>query len=218
MSCISPKKLEAVIRTVMPSCLNPAVWAIYLGEATAMYEIDVDDRLDDFLAQLAVESAELNRTTENLSYSADRLMAVWPKRFPTLDAAAPYARNPQALANYVYGGRGGNTDPGDGWRYRGRGLIQITFKDNYRQAGDRLGIDLVANPERLEEPRLAALSAAAYWKDHGLNELAEARLGDNARADFLTITKAINGGTEALEKRQMYWTRARLALGLTGVV
>lgn len=218
MSCPSPQKLEAVIRTVMPTCRDPGIWSRYLGEATAMFGITEDDRLDDFLAQIAVESGEMNHTEENLNYSADRLVAVWPKRFPIRAAALPYANNPQLLANRVYGGRFGNTGPDDGWLYRGSGLIQTTFKDNYLKAGIALGIDLVAHPELLRQPRWAALSAAAYWKDRGLSRLAEAQPGDNAQADFLTITKAINAAAEGLTRRQMYWTRARTALGLARVM
>lgn len=218
MTCVSPQKLEAVIRTVMPLCKEPALWSRYIGEATAMYGISEADRLDDFLAQIAVESAELNRTEENLNYSAERLMAVWPKRFPTLADAQRCAHNPQRLADTVYDGRMGN-QPGEGFKYRGRGLIQVTGRDNYvRMAILLQDASIPIAPERLREPRWAALSAAAYWKDRGLNELAEARAGDNPVADFTSITRAIQGGTEALEKRQLYWTRARTALGLAGVM
>jgi putative chitinase len=214
---LPPAKLEAVIRTVMPACKEPSLWSRYLGEATATFSITSADRLDDFLAQIAVESMELNRLTENLNYSAERLMAVWPKRFPTLQDAQRCAHNPQALAEKVYGGRMGN-QPGEGYLYRGRGLIQITGRDNYVRIGILLGdASIPIAPERLQEPRWAALSAAAYWKDRGLNELAEARAGDNAKADFLTITKAVNGGAHGLEQRQLYWTRARTALGLARV-
>lgn len=207
-------KLDAIIRTVMPNCKDPSLWALHLGYAMDSNSITSDDRMDDFLAQLAVESQELNRTSENLNYSAERLRAVWPKRFPTDADAVRCAHNPERLANEVYGGRMGNIAPGDGWLYRGRGLIQITGKDNYRRMSELMGMDLVSQPDKLAEPHYAAYSAAAYWKDRGLNELADA---GNDKADFVSITRAINGGTEGLDKRQLYWTRARTALGLSGL-
>lgn len=212
---IQPDKLQAVIRVVMPACKDPALWTQHLGNAMTRSFIDTPERMDDFLAQIAVESGEMNHTAENLNYTADRLMVVWPKRFPTAIEAILCANNPRALANTVYGGRMGNTLPDDGWKYRGRGLIQITGKAQYVVMAGLLGLpSLVDAPDWLETPRLAAMSAAAYWANRHLNELADA---GNDAADFITITKAINGGTEGLNKRQLYWTRARTALGLARV-
>lgn len=205
---ITQTQLQTVITAVMPSCREPFNWAIYLHDAMQFFGITADERVDDFLAQIAVESRELNTLTENLSYSADRLMEVWPKRFPTPADADRCAHNPQALAEKVYGGRLGNTNPGDGWRYRGRGLIMVTFADNYRHIGQLLGYDLLATPQVLETPHFAAMSAAAYWKDRGLNALAEAN-------DVVSITRLIQGGHEGLTKRQAYKVEARKALGLS---
>ncbi len=118
---------EDQLKAVMPRC-NAANWAVPLSVAMERFAIDTPQRMAAFLAQVAHESAETACLEENLNYSARRLMAVWPKRFPTLAEAQPYARNPQNLANRVYSGRGGNGDAasGDGWRYRGRGLFQLT--------------------------------------------------------------------------------------------
>jgi putative chitinase len=103
--------------------------------------------------------AALVPKAENLTYlSAARIRAVWPTRFKTIEAAKPYVRNPQALANKVYGGRLGNSAPNDGWNYRGRGYPQTTGKENYQESGELVGVDLVAAPERMLEPRIAAVT------------------------------------------------------------
>ena len=99
-------------------------------------------RAEHFLAQVLHESGGLLRLVENLNYTAERLVEVWPSRFPTLEAAEPFAHNAHALANQVYGGRMGNTDPEDGWRYLGRGLLQLTGRASYTKVGAALGIDL----------------------------------------------------------------------------
>jgi putative chitinase len=121
------------------------------------------------LAQVGHESGGLQRVEENLNYSAQRLMAVWPTRFPTLQTAAAYANNPERLANMVYGGRMGNGDAlsGDGWRYRGRGPLQITGADNYRRAGAAIGRPLLQRPELLLEPAVGAEVAAWHFVDCG---------------------------------------------------
>lgn len=126
------------------------------------------------------------------------MLKVWPKRFPTPEKAAEYERNPEKLANYVYASRLGNGDTtsGDGWRFRGRGLIQVTGRGNYRSVRSGIGLDLEASPELLEQSEAAALSAAFFWKSHGLNELADDRNDDNDDEDFVTITVRINGGKE----------------------
>ncbi|MGE0803595.1 MAG: glycoside hydrolase family 19 protein, partial [Lautropia sp.] len=190
-----------------------------LAIAMTLYHIDDPDAVAVFLAQIAVESMEMNRLDENLNYSAERLMAVWPKRFPTLALAEPFARNPQALANSVYASRMGNGPPqsGDGWKYRGRGLKMVTGKDNYRATGDALGMPLLDEPDLLCEKRAAAQSAAYFWfsRPHNLNAIADDLPDDDDDADFATVTKIINGGHTGLAQRRVYWTRARKALGLT---
>lgn len=204
------------LKTAMPLC-DTEKWLAPLNNAMDRFEISTPDRAAAFLAQLAHESAETTRLTEGLSYStADRLCKVWPKRFPTPESAQPYVRNPQGLANFVYANRGGNGDAtsGDGYRYRGRGLFQLTFRDNYRMAGDALNLPLVANPDLVATPDVAALTAAHYWQQRGLNTLADHQPGDDDVKDFEQISIRINGGRVGLPDRKKYWARAQAALGI----
>ncbi|KAF0250183.1 MAG: putative chitinase, partial [bacterium] len=154
---------------------------------------------------------ELMVLVENLNYSAKRLMQVWPKRFPTLQKAMQYEHNPEKLANFVYANRigNGNEASGDGWEFRGRGVIQMTGRGNYKAIGKALTLDLEKNPENLEDPKYAALSAAYFWQSHGLNELADNRVNDNDDEDFITISIRINGGKVGLKERIKLWTLAK---------
>lgn len=152
-----------------------------------------ESELDDFLGQILHESGMLERVEENLSYSAERLMSVWPSRFPTLEAAAPYARNPALLADKVYGGRMGNTQQaGDGWRYRGRGLMQITGRENYRRTGAALGVDLEGDPDQLAQPKMALRASIAWW---------ERNIPDAVMGDLVNVTRRVNGGTNGIQHR-----------------
>lgn len=184
-----------------------AIWHEPLLEAMRRYGITNARRQAHFLAQILHESGGLARLEENLYYSAKRLTQVWPHRFPTLEAALPYAENPQKLANKVYADRLGNGDEasGDGWRYRGRGPIQITGRSNYAALSQRLGIDFVSDPDLLLEPRYGALSAGDYWDRRGVNLAADA---DN----LVRVTRLINGGLHGLEQRRQWLTRAKEAL------
>lgn len=151
------------------------------------------DEIPDFLGQILHESALLDRVVESLTYTtAARIRAVWPSRFPTEAHAAPLVRQPQALAEAVYGGRMGNIRPGDGWRFRGRGLLQVTGRDNYRVVGQALGIDLEADPDRLAEPVWALRASIAWWE----RNIPDAIIGDVQR-----ITRRVNGGTHGLDDR-----------------
>lgn len=171
-----------------------AIWSEVFADVITDTSFNQGDlELDDFLGQILHESAMLTSFAENLSYSAERLCAVWPKRFPTLDAARPYARNPEALANRVYGGRLGNTQPGDGWRYRGRAPIQITGRANYARVGALMGVDLVNHPELLEQPRIALQACVRWWEDAITDDL----LGDPEK-----VTKRVNGGLIGLADRE----------------
>lgn len=152
-----------------------------------------DAEIDDFLGQVLHESAGLERMQEGLSYSEERLTAIWPSRFPTKADARPFARNPEALANRVYSGRMGNTEPGDGWRYRGRGPIQLTGKSNYSAVGDLIGQDLVSLPELMEQPRYALEATIAWWED---------RIPDGMLGDPEKITRRVNGGLIGLADRE----------------
>lgn len=208
---------ESQLVSIMPVCHDAPGWCAPLNSAMARFEIaDNAYRVAAFLAQCAHESQELNRLVENLNYSAAALMRTWPKRFPTLGGAEAYARQPERIANRVYAGRLGNGDEpsGDGWRYRGRGLIQVTGRGTYRETGAALALPLAAQPELLEQAANAALSAAWFWKSHLLNPLADHHSTDIDDADFVTITTKINGGKIGLAARRAFWVKARVALGI----
>lgn len=148
------------------------------------------EEMDDWLSQVLHESAMLERTVENLNYSAPRMMAVWPRRFPTLASAQPFAFKPEALANYVYGGRMGNTQPGDGWRCIGRGLIMVTGADAYRKLGAAMGLPLYEQPELLEQRDIALKAAIVWW---------EGNVPDAFEGQPVKIRQAVNGGTIGLD-------------------
>lgn len=205
------------LQQIVPRCADPQVWSQALNATMALHGIEGADRIAAFIAQLAHESGGFRRLSENLTYtSAARICAVWPKRFADEDSARPFVRNPEALANRVYANRLGNgtAGSGDGWRYRGRGLLQITGRANYDEAGRALGLALLQEPDRLLEPVNAARSAAWFWQTRGLNALADDRSDDDDDGDFVSITKIINGGTTGLSERRRYWAQARRTLGL----
>jgi len=163
-----------------------------------------------FMAQMDHESGGFRNTQENLNYSAEGLMKTFPKYYKNIADAQKDARNPEAIANKVYGGRMGNTQAGDGFKFRGRGAIQLTGKDNYAAASKDLGIDLLGNPDLAADPAVAAKVATWYWKKN--------KLGDAARqGDVTAVTKKINGGTNGLADRQKKY-QAYLAAANTGKV
>lgn len=164
------------------------------------YEINTPTRVAAFLAQCGHESADFTIVQENLNYSAKGLQATWPKRFVTLAEAALHERNPEKIANKVYANRLGNGDEasGDGWRYRGRGAIQLTGKENYLAFGKFVGKSLEETVAYLETLPGAIESACWFWKRNNLNVLADAK-------DIDTATKRINGGTiGSLERRARF--------------
>ena len=165
-------------------------WLERVSSACAVYTISYGPRLAAFLAQVGHESDSFRRTVENLNYSEQSLRKVFGRYFPTDESAQLYARNPEKIANRVYANRMGNgpEESGEGWKYRGRGLIQLTGKENVRGFSLHFYSDerLVTNPDRLAD-NLAAMSAGWFWQVHALNVLAD-------KGDFEGITKAINGG------------------------
>ena len=175
-----------------------------LNTAMSRYQIVGAKRIAAFIAQVGHESGHLTRLVENLNYSTDALRKTWPSRFD-VDLASAVARKPEQIANIAYGNRMGNTAPGDGWKYRGRGLIQITGKNNYRACGEALGLDLVTQPELLEKPQHACMSAAWFWATNGLNALADAGKLD-------AITQRINGGQTGAADRLALHVRAMKVL------
>jgi len=183
-------------------------WAPALSAAAERFDISTPARLAAFIAQTAHESANFKRLVENLNYSAEGLRKTWPSRFDA-ETAAAYARQPERIANRVYANRIGNGDEasGDGWRFRGRGPIQITGRENYHKCGAALGLPLLIRPQLLEERDAGALSAAWFWATHGCNGIADT-------GDFTALTKRINGGTHGLQDRTRIWSRAKAALGV----
>ncbi|HIE1735584.1 glycoside hydrolase family 19 protein [Pseudomonas aeruginosa] len=183
-----------------------------LNVAMERFGITSPVRVAAFLAQVGHESSQLTRLMENLNYSARGLAATWPSRYLGADGqpnalAQGLARKPRAIANNAYASRNGNGDEasGDGWCYRGRGLLQITGRSNYRAAGAGLGQPLEQEPELLEQPEWAAISAAWWWSTHGLNELAD-------RGEFAAITRRINGGLNGQADRLALWEKAKAVL------
>lgn len=208
MLTLTPELMRAAT-----GCTPPAAqtWARPLSEAARKFSIVTAARVADFLAQIGHESAGFSRTVESLHYTAERIVQVWPHRFRSVADARLYAQNPRGLANTVYGGRLGNTQGDDGWRFIGRGLLQVTGRANYADVTELLrgaGIecpDFTQEPSALAEPKWAALSAAAWWQHQGLNELAD-------RGEFTKQTIRINGGKNGLDDRNRRRELARAAL------
>ena len=176
------------------------VFVPVLNTAMSRYQIVGLKRVAAFIAQVGHESGHLTRLVENLNYSADALRRNWPNRF-NVELASAVARKPEQIANIAYGNRMGNTSTGDGWKYRGRGLIQITVRANYKACGEALGLDLINHPELLEKPQHACMSAAWFWATKGLSTLAD-------EGKFETITRRINGGLNGMADRHMLYARA----------
>lgn len=171
-----------------------------LNETFEHFEIDTPKRMAMFIAQTAHESGNFAATQENLNYSAKGLTGTFKKYFPTEAAATPYARIPEKIANKVYSNRMGNgpESSGDGWKYRGRGVIQLTGKDNYTACGKALDLDFVNDPDQVAQNPAAVLSAGWYWNTRRLNDWAD-------KGDVLTVTKRINGGTIGLADRKKHY-------------
>lgn len=194
-------------RILVASQVKPLVaaeWSTVFAEVVMPGSFSLGDQeIDDFLGQVLHESCGLTRLSENLNYSAERLCVIWPSRFPTLESAQPFARNPEALANKVYGKRMGNARPGDGWRYRGRGPIQLTGYENYLIVGDLIGQDLTVVPELMEQPRYALDATIAWWED---------RIPDYMIGDPERVSRRVNGGLIGLAEREELTEHARRAL------
>ena len=180
------------------------VLADHAAKEFPLYGITSPLRIAHWLGQFAHESGGFTKFEEGLSYSAERLVAVWPGRFPNVKSALPYARNSEALANKVYMFRMGNDEAGDGWRYRGRGP-QITGKENYAAAAKRTSLPLVAHPEMAADPANFVLLACDYWQSRGCNAAAD---DDN----LVLVTKRINGGSIGLSERRQLVLKAKRLL------
>jgi len=182
-------------------------WAEALNKILPDYEIDTPQRVAAFIAQSAHESGNFTALHENLNYRPETLRKIFPKYF-TDASAAQFAHNPEAIANRVYANRMGNGDEasGDGFRYCGRGLIQLTGKSNYQAFADSLEMDIDAVPEFLQTFEGAIQSACWFWESNNLNQYADT-------GDILTMTKRINGGTIGLEDRKKHYEHALHVFG-----
>ena len=198
-------------------------WARAVSLACQEFGIDTAQRIAGFLSQCAHESGGFERLQENLNYSADGMAGIWPRRFAVLGPdkkpikkdgknqpnkfALALHRKPEMIANVVYSGRMGNgpTESGEGWKYRGRGLKQLTGKDNHRACSEGLGVDLVENPDLLLEPIYAARSAAWFWSANKCNVFADT-------GDIEGLTKRINGGLIGIDDRKKRYASAMRSL------
>ncbi len=204
MKRIAPEWNDILVQCqVKPT--TAAIWSEIFAAAIAQDTFSAgDSEVDDFLGQVLHESAMLERLEENLNYSAERLTQVWPNRFPTVQDAQPFARNAEALANNVYHHRLGNSERGDGWRFRGRGLIQVTGKSNYAAVARLTGIDCLNNPDLLSQPLPALMSAVAWW---------EGNVPDEVMGNISKVTRRVNGGEIGLAHRLALTQAAGEALG-----
>lgn len=173
-----------------------ADWVDPLNETFERFGIVTHNQQAMFIGQCSHECGNFRLLEENLNYKAATLMKLWPKRFPTLEKANEYSGNPKKIANSVYSSRMGNRDEnsGDGFRFRGRGIIQLTGHSSYFHCGKALGVDFVGNPDLVSSPKYAALSGGWFWSTHNLNSPADA-------LDYTKVTKIINGGTIGLDDR-----------------
>lgn len=196
---MTPEQLKAIL----PRCNNPREWAPLLSDILPIYGFKTNHCIAMFLAQTGHESAHYNTLEENLNYSRDGLRKVFSKYFPNDDFAAKYARQPEKIANRVYANRMGNGDErsGDGWLYRGRGILQITGKSNYTYCSRYLFGDerLVTDPSLLLEPEYAIKSACWFWNVNELNIKC---------SDVVLTTRIINGGKHGLQDRTNLYEKA----------
>ena len=190
------------LKKIIPTNKEPEAWLEVLVEVLPEYGIDTTKRLAGFLAQTAHESADYKLLEENLNYSAEGLVKTWPRRFD-IATARTYARKPEKIANKVYADRMGNGDEasGDGWYFRGRGIKQLTGRDNYTAFGKSVGMTAEKAAEYCATKKGAVESAAWFWKTNNLSRFADA-------GDIVGLTKAINGGTIGIDDRKKRYTNA----------
>lgn len=191
----------------------------YINASLDLADASTPERVVLYLTHTLYETAGLHFFEERMSYSAEGLCKTWPHRFPTLEFAAPFAHNPEKLANRVYADRLGNGDEasGDGWKFRGRGSLQITGFKNYSDCRRFLGIDLLSNPELAVYPQYAFRVGAWFWRANGLNAHADARdLHESARIfhDLRDTTQIVNGSLATVPARQLVLGRVLAALGV----
>jgi putative chitinase len=199
---------EKQLAQLIPGNKYVAQWCHALNTILPDYGIDTNKRVAAFIAQCAHESGNFRFLRENLNYKAESLTKTFKKYFPTLEAAQPYAKKPEKIANKVYANRMGNGDEasGDGFRYLGRGLIQLTGKENYSWFAASLEIPVEDVAEYLSTFEGAVQSACWFWETNNLNKWADS-------GDIVTLSKRINGGTIGLEDRIKHYNHALHVLG-----
>ena len=193
---------------IFPHNRDPQGWVDSMNDVFPKYGIDQPHRIAAFLAQCGHESNGFTVFKENLNYSAEGLNKTFKKYFPSLDSTQAYARQPEKIANKVYANRMGNGDEasGDGWKYCGRGLIQVTGKENYTWFAASLEITPEEASEYMQTFEGAAQSACWFWETNKLNQYADSR-------DFVTMTKKINGGTIGMDDRIARYERIMKIIG-----
>lgn len=201
------------LAAMIPGNKNVAEWYIALMEVMPNYGITTERRIAHFISQCAHESNNFRSLSENLNYSEKALNAVFGRYFgsPPKRNAAEYARNPQLIANYVYQDefrkyKMGNVNPGDGWLFRGRGLKQLTGRENYTRFGESIDITAEEAADYVSTPKGAVESACWFWDTNKLNDIADTD-------DVKRMTKKINGGSIGLADRQSRYTKAMEILG-----
>lgn len=200
------------LRAMIPTNKEVEAWCDELNKALPKYEITTDQRIAGFISQCAHESMDFNAMSENLNYREETLNKVFPRYFgPGKRNAAEYARNPEKIANYVYmdefrTSKLGNTQPGDGWRFRGRGLKQLTGRDNYTRFAKDYNMTAEEAAVWVETKEGALASALWFWNTNKLNPIADT-------GNVAALTKKINGGDIGLADRQARYAKAMAALG-----
>ncbi|KGJ87929.1 glycoside hydrolase family 19 protein [Colwellia psychrerythraea] len=205
---LSKEQLQAIMPAAKVE--NIEFYLTALNNQLSDYQIISNMQVAHFIAQIAHESGSFKYRRENLNYSAKALRAVFGKYFPSDEMAEKHARNPESIANIVYANRMGNgdSDSGDGWRYRGRGLIQLTGRNNYTRCGSDIGLNIEAEPELLAKDAETAVAAACwYWQSNKLN-------GPADQDDIRLVTRKINGGYHGLEERIAFLNRAKEVLNV----
>ena len=206
---ISDHQLKEIVPYISNEALH--LYLAPLNEKMHDFEITTSLRIVHFISQVAHESGAFRYNKENLNYSARALRSVFGKYFKTDQEAESYARQPELIASRVYANRLGNGDEssGEGWEYCGRGLIQLTGRDNYLRCGESLGIDLVAQPDTVANDPFCAVAAAAwYWDSRNINKFAD-------MDDVEKVTSLINGGLNGLDDRKQYLVRAKRVFNIS---
>lgn len=211
--------LEFLMKATGATQVNAEKYLPHLQAVADEHEINTAQRLSGFLSQIGTESGGLSTVTESLNYKVSAILALFGRHRITEADARKFGRddatgqkaNQEALANLLYGGEFGkknlgNTEAGDGWKFRGRGLKQLTGRSNYQRCGHDLGVDLIANPDWALTPEGAAETAGWFWAKNGLNAIADT-------GDVRAMTKRINGGDIGLDKRQALYSLAMSSAG-----